>query len=167
MGTTTGTLSRVTIFDPIILINGVDVGFISDKLTFEYNYTSARYESGVPKNLRKLVKTEEKAMVKFELMQSSLGNFQSAFNLPTSSLVSTSIITIGGDSSIQELTDFKFQGTDDEGKLWEVHFYSAAITENGSYNIDQDYMKIPVTVEAISSLGRARGDQLFNVKRAA
>lgn len=167
MGTTTGLLDRVTIFDPVIFINGVDVGFISDKLTFEYNYTSARYESGLPKNLRKLVKTEEKAMIKLELMQSSLGNFQSAFNLPASSLVSTSIITAGGDSSIQELTDVKFQGTDDVGKLWEIHFYSAAITENGSYNIDQDYMKIPITIEAISSLSRARSDQLFNIKRQA
>lgn len=165
MGTTTGVLDRVTIFDPVIFVNGVDVGFISDKLTFEYNYTSARYESGLPKNLRKLVKTEEKAMIKLELMQSSLGNFQSAFNLPASSLQSTSIITVGGDSSIQELTDVKFQGTDDVGKLWEVHFYSAAITENGSYNIDQDYMKIPITIECISSLGRTRGDQMFKISR--
>lgn len=165
MGTTTGVASRVTIFDPIIVINGVDVGFISDKITLEVTYTTARYESGIPKNVRKVMKNAEKAMCKFDLSQTTLGNFQSALNLPASSLVSTSIITMGGDSSEQSLGLFSFQGTDDSGNALRVEFYKAFITEVGNWNVDSDFLKIPVTVEAIADLSRAKGDQLVRICR--
>lgn len=165
MGTSTGVVNKVTIFDPIIKLNGTDVGFITDKLTLHYQYTSAKYMSGLPKNLRKTVKSEEMFMCKFELSQTTLGNFQSAMNLPDSSLVSTSIITVGGDPSIRTLTSFAFEGTDDRGKVWYVEFYKAVITEAGEWNIDSDFVKIPVTVEAVADLSRARGDQLARISR--
>ena len=165
MGTTTGAINKVTIFDPVVKVNGVDLGFISDKMSFGYTYDSARYESGIPKNLRKTVKTSEKAMCKFELSQTTLGNFQSAFNLPSSSLASTSLITVGGDSSIQSLTNFEFVGTDDRGKEWRVLFYKAVITEVSEFNIDQDWVKIGVTVEAVADLSRSKGDQLMVLAR--
>jgi hypothetical protein len=166
MPTTTGVTSKVTIFDPIISINGVDVGFITDKLTIDMKYTTAKYESGIPKNLRKTMKNAEELTCKFDFSQTSLGNFQSALNLPTSSLVSTSIITLGGDSSQRLLTLFSFQGTDDAGNQWNVEFYKAAITEIGSFAIDADFMKIPVTVTAVADLTRVKGDQLARLIRS-
>jgi len=167
MGTTTGALNRVTIFDPVIKINGVDVGFVSDKISLHYQYTSGEYASGIPKNLRKSIKTEEMFMCKFDLMQSSLGNFQSAMNLPAGSLVSTSLITVGGDSQMSLLTNFEFVGTDDAGKVWRVVFYKAYITESSEWNIDADYVKIGVTVKAVADLSRTRGDQLAFLNREA
>lgn len=165
MGTTTGVVNKVNIFDPVIKVNGVDVGFISDKISLQYGFTSAKYESGLPKNLRKVVKSEEFMSIKCDLMQSTIGNFQSAMNLPSSSLVSTSIITAGGDPSMQLLTDVEFSGTDDRGKLFVVHFYKGVITEEGEWSIDQDFMKIPVTIMAVAQLDRSRGDQLGFILR--
>jgi hypothetical protein len=165
MGTTTGTLTKISIFDPIIKIGGTDVGFIGDKITVELTYTTAMFETGLPKNLKKVVKSGEKAMCKFDFMQTSLGNFQSALNLPASSLVSTSIITGGGDSNMNVLTNFEISGTDDNGGTIAILFYKAAITSAGSWNVDQDFLKIPVEVAAISDLTRAKTDQLYRINR--
>lgn len=165
MGTTTGVTSRVNIFDPIIKINGTDIGFIGDKLSVTYTQGIAKYESGIPKSLRKTVKNEEALMVKLDMMQTTLGNFQSAMNLPASSLVSTSIITVGGDRSTRSLTNVDFIGTDDQGKLIQVRMYTAVIVENGEWNVDNDFMKIPITIQAVADLSRATGDTLGFVLR--
>lgn len=166
MGTSTGSVSRVNLFDPIIKVNGVDIGFVGDKITLELIYTVAMFETGLPKNLKKVVKNTEKAAIKCDLMQTTLGNFQSALNLPASSLVSTSVITGGGDSNMNLLVNVEFNGTDDAGATLNVLFYKAAITENGSYSIDQEFVKIPVVFTAIAQMDRAKTDQLYRIARS-
>jgi hypothetical protein len=171
MSTGTGVTAQVTIFDPIISFNGdatftsgTDIGFIGDKVTFTYKQKVAKYESGIPKSLRKALKVEEEAMIKFDLMQATLGNFQSAMNRP-SSAVSSSVLKVGGDSSVQVLTYVRIVGTDDSGNLLTITFYKCIVEDNGDYNIDTDFMKIPITLTAVADLTRARGDQLFRIER--
>lgn len=174
MATSSTNTAQVTIFDPVIYHGGtgdfgytgrVDFGFIGDTVSFQYTQNLADYTSGIPKSLRKSIKVEESAMLKFDLMETSIGAMQSALNRQSGDLVSTSFLKIGGDSEVNVLTNVHVEGTDDQGKKMRVLFFKGIVKEVGEFNIDDNFMKIPVTITAVADLTRATGDQLVRIMR--
>lgn len=164
MATGTGDITKVQIFDPVLWINGVDMGYIGEVITFTYGFEIKQYKAGIPRTLRKAIKIEESAELKMEQMEITADNLKRGLSLDTS-IISNSIVTAGGDSTIPELTDVKVQGTDDADKKIEIHFFTAQVTEIGDIEIGDDFLKIPVTFSAISVLTRDKGDQLYRMIR--
>lgn len=174
MATSSTNQAQVTIFDPVIYHGGtgdfgynsrVDFGFIGDSVTFQYTQNVAEYNSGIPKSLRKALKVEESAMFKFDLMETSLGSMQSALNRQSADLISTSFLKIGGDSEVTVLANVHVEGTDDQAKKIRILFFKGIVKEVGEFNIDDNFMKIPMTITAVADLTRARGDQLCRIMR--
>lgn len=164
MATATGDVTKVQIFDPVLYINGVDMGYLGEVITFTAGFELKEYSAGIPRTLRKAMKIRETAVLKVEQMEVTADNLKRALSLDTS-IISNSIVTAGGDSTVPEVTDVKVQGIDDADKKIEVHIFKALVTEIGDIELSEEYLKLPLTLSAIADLTRTKGDQLYRMIR--
>lgn len=164
MATATGDKTKVQIFDPVLYIGGSDQGYLGETATFTYSFEPREYRAGIPKTLRKTLKIQESATLAVESVEVTAEQLKRAFSLDTS-IISNSIITAGGDSTIPEVDDVVLVGVDDRDKEIHIRLHKSQIIETGELTFDDDYMKVPMTFAAVSDLTKPKGQQLFELSR--
>jgi hypothetical protein len=164
MATATGDTTQVQIFDPVLYIGDTDQGYIGESAVFAATFEVRQFRAGIPKTLRKNLKIQEDATLRLEQMEITPENLKRALSLDTS-IISNSIVTAGGDSTIPEIDDVVLEGIDDASKKIHIRIFKAQVIEVGEMTFDDDFLKIPITFAAISDLTKPSGRQLFEIAR--